>query len=152
MSTARAIFTLALRSLPATREQRVILCASCSCCEEGSLLFCISPLSVRKSSWYWFPQTLTHSLLLRATECSSGASPITKFAEFPSGSRATPTRPWCTCPLLSPPCGHPKLPMPRSRKHLYIYSLSLPFLAASAMHLSSAGLDDLYSQSGPVEP
>ena len=104
--------------------------------------FCISPSSVRKSIWYWLPRNTDTLLSLWVSFSHSThptrASPYTKFPEFPRlacHSHSHP--PVCIyMPFSIPPCGHLKLPMLRSWKHLYIYSISARFFPSSQCYAS----------------
>lgn len=158
MCTVSVIFTPATRSPPATGEQRMILCASRSCSEEGSLLFLFPLHQYKKEHLILVPTTNTDTLLFlwvsftHSSTYPTQASPRTKFSWMSPACMPHPLS-FCIYPahaLFYPSLWSSKLPMLRSWKHLYIYSISTP--AASAMHLSSAGLDDLYSQSGPMQP
>lgn len=112
MCTVSVIFTLAPQSPPATGEQRMILCAGRSCSEEGSLLF-VFPLHQYKKEQLILVPTDTDTLLFlwvsftRSTY-PTHASPNTEFPRLAchSHSRSVP----CTCPFLSPPCGHLNCP------------------------------------------
>lgn len=92
----------------------------------GRQSFCISPSSVRKRIWYWFPQTLTHSCSWVPHHiphpCSTSHPPFPQLA-CPSHSHP-PSYIYPAHALFYPSLWSSKLPMLRSWKHLYIYSIS----------------------------
>lgn len=90
-----------------------------------------SPSSVKNSLWYWFPQTLTHSCSCEshspATHTPPMRLPTLNFLNFRS-LHATPTpilhSAYPAHALFYPSLWSSKLPVLRSWKHLYIYSIS----------------------------
>lgn len=103
------------------------------------------------SDKHWHPSVPAS---VSSSSCPTDACPI-KFLNLPllaCHSLILPLHTPCTCPFF-PSLWSSKLPMLRSWKHL-LYLLLRPTStpAASTMHLSSVGLDDLYFQSGPMQP
>lgn len=117
----------------------------------GELAFFFAPaeraFDSRSDWWHW-----------RSCECPHPR--LTPPLNFPNflGLCAAPIfvlPPDTPCTWLPPslPCGHLNCPCQELEASLYLLLLrptSSP--AASAMHLLSAGLDDLYSWSGSVQP
>lgn len=135
-------------SPPATGKQRMILCASCSCFKESSLLF-VFPLRKKK----------------KKTESNAGPHRLwTHWCFFESSNPQHILHPElylqeCSCiPVLHPPfCMYP----PHALFHPSLWSSKLPLhleaslyllhphpastLADLAVHLSSTPLNGLYS-------
>lgn len=110
----------------------------------GEPTFCISPSSVRKSIWYWFPQTLTHSCSCESHSPTAHTPPMhlptLNFLNFRS-MHATPTHILRSAytlhmPFSIPPCGHLNCPCWRVGS-ISIFTPSPPYFQPSSQCYAS---------------
>lgn len=127
MCIVSVIFTLGPQSPPATGEQRAILCASCSCPKEGSLLSVFLLHQWEKEFNNGSQRHRTHSCfcgsLSPTAHNPTHACPYTALSILPI---------YPAHALFDPSLWSSKLPMLNIWKHLYIYSISTLLLPRQA--------------------
>lgn len=145
MCTASAIFTLGPPVATSRRRTEEDIVRPPQLLRGGEPAFSVSPSSVRKSIWYWLPQTLTHS-------CSC-ESPFTHntypthaipYATFPAFPRACMPLPLSSSlfahtlhmPFSIPPCGHLDCPC-RGVGSISIFTPSPPRFHPSSQRYAS---------------